>query len=140
MDITKLMIGDWLRIKSTGVIGQVTKLCTYKGIDHNILRINSVICDINGVEPIKLSTDILKTLKCKNNLNNEYVFSNTSFTIILHCVEQIYTSNIYKVTIKENYDKPCTECCEIVFGLIKYVHELQHLLDIFDVTCKINID
>ena len=140
MDIKKLMIGDWLRIKSTHVIGQVTRLCTYKNIDHNTVNINNIICDINGVEPIVLNSDILKTPKCKNNLNNEYVFSNKNFVIILRCVKHIYNTNIYNVVIKENCDNSCNKCSEVTFGYIKYVHELQHLLDMFDITCEINID
>ncbi len=121
MKIEELHIGDWYKLD--GKYYQVTRE-TYALSDEEIAKF----------KPIDITPEILINAGFKSNnrlsLNNDY------FNLYGIMVTRGYWTNdreYWYVDIECEYE--CTE----MYCQIKYVHELQHILDALQTEIKINL-
>lgn len=131
INIKKLHIDDWVRIKSSNKVGQVSKICTYKNQDHDTVSVDGLVCASNNIEPVELTPDIIASSGVVVVSENEYLIKREHYNVSFYYVKHSNIIGSYDVIVGEND--------EVVFWRIKYVHELQHLLDIFNIDCKINL-
>lgn len=140
INIKKLHIDDWVRIKSSNKLGQVSKICTYKNQDHDTVSVDGLVCASNNIGYVELTPDIIASSGATTSSKNEYMFKGKYFDLSLYYTRYPDETGLYNVIIGETCNSSGMEYDELVFGYIKYVHELQHLLDIFDVDYKINFN
>lgn len=128
MEITDLMVGDWVLKLEVG--GHYRK-CRITGIfDVNVDCVTSngeVHClSISGIEPIPLTTEILKKSGFKN-----YRLSYDNGDYYYHIALEDVKGGIWiEAMSSRNVLYGRKEYC----GLINYVHELQHAMK----QCKID--
>ena len=144
MNVKDLKIGDWV-YNPIGTMGQITKICSYKDSEHNKVCVGLVLCSADEIKPIELNSDIVTALY-KSNLKEEknvdsiitdnesdtfLMLSNYNYGIALVNDEDGYTIKIVDMLIP---------CQVIPYYKIQYVHELQHLLDIFHINYELNLN
>ena len=125
MDIRELRIED--RVSHNGDIGEVVEIKT----THVRLMLKddtSYLYNVNELEPIPLTEELLEKIGFNSNNNGEYI--NTIGTV---CLSIVKLSNCYYLMFidynmsNDLLDKP-----------IKYLHQLQH--ELWDVGIELKIE
>lgn len=125
MKAEELMIGDWVKCKDPKCEGHQIDLIDF---GNEEVGLDGEIYNFEDIYPIPLTPEILK----KNNIlykksNYHYVIDNNKD---LECIYYIAQASQGDWVI--GVDTGAYECP--VFAIIKYVHEIQHVLRL----CKID--
>lgn len=124
MEISDLMIGDWVKYFGSEDFGKVTQLSTGYNGDFIEMQHNGSHASIESkdwcFDPIVLTPEILELNGFVGDRVKEYRFEEDGIKYAFYLKEAFNTDNVQ--------DGWMTNICGVLPSVVKYVHELQHLL------------
>ena len=146
MDIKSLMVGDWVKIKTYGVSDKFERTEAYIYVKvaeigsglitveyNNDIKEPYRICENTEIEPVPLTPEILEKNGFEKTWQDNFVYDNEDIGLIItfHPKETNYTNGTY------NYIDIEKGCVTIMEMPIEFVHQLQHVLRLCEVSIEI---
>ena len=129
MDIKSLMIGDWVKPQNVDASFRVGLI----GADSVWNDADTHEWYYDELEPIPLTAEILEKNGFEKTWQDNFVYDNEDIGLIItfHPKETNYTNGIYDYI---DIEKGCVTITEMP---IEFVHQLQHVLRLCEVSIEI---